>query len=283
MKGALRATIYKPAFNSKGKLLTAAAIGVNGDLKNKVKSLLELGVDIIVLDTAHGHQTRMLQAVAATRSIIGRKRNLVAGNVVTAQATEDLIKAGANIVKVGVGPGAMCTTRMATAAGRPQFKAVVECASRARELGAHVWADGGIRHPRDLALAIAGGASSAVIGSLFAGTYESPADIKEDEEGRFYKENFGMASPRAVANRIHREEAFENARKKYFEEGVSESKIYLREGELSAEDLIDKFTSGLRSALAYTGAGNLEEFYEKAVVGVQTPAGFKEGKPIGNW
>lgn len=283
MKGALRATIYKPAFNSKGKLLTAAAIGVNGNLKNKIKSLLELGVDIIVLDTAHGHQKRMLQAVAATRSIIGRKRNLVAGNVVTAQATEDLIKVGASIVKVGVGPGAMCITRMATAAGRPQFKAVMECASRARELGAYVWADGGIRHPRDLALAIAAGASSAVIGSLFAGTYESPADIKEDEEGRFYKENFGMASTRAVANRIHREEVFEDARKKYFEEGVSESKIYLREGELSAEDLIDKFTSGLRSALAYTGAGNLEEFYEKAVVGVQTPAGFKEGKSIEKW
>ena len=92
-----------------------------------------------------------------------------------------------------------------------------------------------------------------------------------------------MASIRAVANRIHREEAFENARKKYFEEGVSESKIYLREGELSAEDLIDKFTSGLRSALAYTGASNLEEFYEKAVVGVQTPAGFKEGKSIEKW
>src|SRR5437016_7834847 len=112
---------------------------------------------------------------------------VVAGNVVTAAGVDDLIQAGADVVKVGVGPGAMCTTRMMTGVGRPQFSAVAECAEAARELGKHVWADGGIRHPRDIALALAAGASAAMVGSWFAGTYESPGDLLRDEQGRAYK------------------------------------------------------------------------------------------------
>ena len=118
------------------------------------------------------------------------------------------LPAGADIVKVGVGPGAMCTTRMMTAVGRPQFSAVLECAEAARELGAHVWADGGVRYPRDVALALAAGASQVMIGSWFAGTHESPGDLLVDGEGRKYKESFGMASARAVANRTRTESAF---------------------------------------------------------------------------
>ena len=136
---------------------------------------------------------------------------MVAGNVVSAQGTRDLIAAGADIVKVGVGPGAMCTTRMMTGVGRPQFSAVAECAAAARELGKHVWADGGVRHPRDVALALAAGASNVMIGSWFAGTYESPGDLKVDQAGNAYKESFGMASKRAVAARTATETAFDRA------------------------------------------------------------------------
>jgi IMP dehydrogenase len=131
------------------------------------------------------------------------------------------VNAGANIVKVGVGPGAMCTTRMMTGVGRPQFSAVLECSQVARDLGASVWADGGVRHPRDVALALAAGAGNVMFGSWLAGTYESAADTLRDPDGRLYKENFGMASNRAVRNRTRREGVFERARKELFEEGIS--------------------------------------------------------------
>src|SRR5256886_15064069 len=124
------------------------------------------------------------------------------------------------IVKVGVGPGAMCTTRMMTGVGRPQFSAILDCAAEARRLGAHVWADGGVRHPRDVALAIAAGASNVMIGSWFAGTYESPGDLRTDRNGNAYKESFGMASKRAVAARTVTDGAFDRARKALFEEGI---------------------------------------------------------------
>src|ERR1700719_582978 len=137
---------------------------------------------------------------------------LVAGNVVSAGGTRDLVNAGASIVKVGVGPGAMCTTRMMTGVGRPQFSAVLECAARARELGAHVWADGGVRHPRDVALALAAGAANVMIGSWFAGTYESPGDAFRHADGRLYKESFGMASARAVRLRSATDSPFDRAR-----------------------------------------------------------------------
>src|SRR5690606_27324731 len=146
---------------------------------------------------------------------------VVAGNVVTAEGVTDLLEAGADIVKVGVGPGAMCTTRMATGVGRPQLSAVIECAARARELGGHVWADGGIKAPRDVALALAAGASQVVIGTWFAGTYESPGDMQVAPDGRRYKISFGMASFRAVAARTAGESAYQRARKALFEEGIS--------------------------------------------------------------
>src|SRR5206468_6172012 len=152
---------------------------------------------------------------------------VAAGNVVSAAGTRELIHAGADIVKVGVGPGAMCTTRMMTGVGRPQFSAVLECAATARALGKHVWADGGVRHPRDVALALAAGASSVMVGSWFAGTYESPGDLQRDEAGRPYKESFGMASKRAVGARTRGDNAFDRARKGLFEEGISTSRMRL--------------------------------------------------------
>lgn len=276
LKGALRSDIYKPAVDNKNRLLVAAAIGVNGDIVGRAARLIEMGVDIIVLDTAHGYQEKMIQAIKSLRSA-QPKIPIVAGNVVTAQATRDLIAAGASIVKVGVGPGAMCTTRVMTGYGRPQFSAVLECALAAKEMNAHVWADGGIRYPRDVVLALAAGASSVMWGSMFAGTYESVGDVLKDNAGMLYKENFGMASRRAVKKRNTDGSAFEIAKKEFFEEGISTSKQYINPIRPGAEDIIDYVTAGIRSAMAYCGAKTLSDFHENAIVGIQSASGYQEG------
>ena len=277
--GAIRTGIYTPAVDAQGRLRIAAAVGINGDVAAKARALAEAGVDVLVVDTAHGHQAKMLDALSAVAALdLGLP--LAAGNVVSAGGTRDLISAGATIVKVGVGPGAMCTTRMMTGVGRPQFSAVVECAAAAKELGGHVWADGGVRHPRDVALALAAGASNVMIGSWFAGTYESPGDLLMDREGRVYKESFGMASKRAVAARTAGDGAFDRARKTLFEEGISSSKMALDPVRGGVEDLLDHITSGVRSTCTYVGAANLAELHEKVVLGVQSAAGFAEGHPL---
>ena len=277
--GALRATLYQPALDQNGKLRIAAAVGVNGDVAKKVTELIEAGVDLLVVDTAHGHQEKMIEVLKTIRAL-SPKIPIVAGNVVTAEGVRDLIAAGADIVKVGVGPGAMCTTRMQTGVGRPQFSAVLECAAEAKKLGKHIWADGGVRHPRDVALALAAGASAVMIGSWFAGTYESPSDLRVDSQGRLYKESFGMASARAVAARTSGEDIFDRARKALFEEGISTSRMYLDPNHPGVEDLIDDIIAGLRSACTYAGAKNLIEFAERAVIGIQSAAGYAEGRPL---
>jgi IMP dehydrogenase len=276
---ALRSTLYDPALDGRGRLRIAAAVGVNGDVKAKAQQLLEAGVDLLVVDTAHGHQQRMLQALQAVRSL-APPVPVAAGNVVSAEGTRALIEAGADIVKVGVGPGAMCTTRMMTGVGRPQFSAVAECAAAATALGRHVWADGGVRHPRDVALALAAGASSVMIGSWFAGTYESPGDLRTAPDGRTYKDSFGMASARAVANRTSGESSFDRARKALFEEGISTGRMFLDPDRPGVEDLIDAIIAGVRSAFTYAGARTIPEFTERAVVGVQSAAGYAEGRPL---
>ncbi len=276
---ALRAALYEPAVDGNGRLRIAAAIGVNGDVAAKAAAVLDSGVDVLVVDTAHGHQQRMLDALGAVRALRPQVP-IVAGNVVAAEGVRDLIAAGADIVKVGVGPGAMCTTRMMTGVGRPQFSAVLECAAAAREQGKHVWADGGVRHPRDVALALAAGASAVMIGSWFAGTYESPGDLQTTADGRQYKDSFGMASARAVANRTAGEDAFERARKALFDEGISSGRQYLDPQRPGVEDLIDSIVAGVRSACTYAGATNLAEFHERALIGIQSASGYAEGRPI---
>jgi IMP dehydrogenase len=278
--GALRSTIYRPALDAEGRLLTSVAVGINADPVGRATALVRMGVDALVIDTAHGHQTRMLEVVEAVRAACPGTP-IVAGNVVTATGTRELIEAGADIVKVGVGPGAMCTTRMMTGVGRPQFSAVVECADEAARLGKHIWADGGVRFPRDVALALAGGAASVMIGSWLAGTYESAADAVRDTEGKLYKESFGMASNRAVKNRTRTESSIERARKELFEEGISTSRMYLDPERPGAEDIIDEIVAGVRSACTYAGAATIPEFHERAVVGVQSHAGYDEGRPLG--
>ena len=277
--GALRATMYQPALDSNGKLKVAAAVGINGDVASKAKQLLAAGADVLVVDTAHGHQKKMVEALKTIRAL-NPSVPIVAGNVVTAAGTRELIEAGADIIKVGVGPGAMCTTRMQTGVGRPQFSAVLECATEAKKYGKSIWADGGVRHPRDVALALAAGASQVMIGSWFAGTYESPSDLRKDSDGRLYKESFGMASARAVAARTASEDAFDRARKSLFEEGISSSRMYINPARPGVEDLIDEIIAGLRSSCTYSGAANLVEFNEKAVIGIQSAAGYAEGRPL---
>ncbi|HAP77126.1 MAG TPA: GuaB1 family IMP dehydrogenase-related protein, partial [Acidimicrobiaceae bacterium] len=249
-KGALRSTVYRPAVGKDGRLLIAVAVGINGDPAAKAKALLAHGADVLVIDTAHGHQTKTLRAIDAVRSV-APDVPIVAGNVVTAEGTRDLINAGADIIKVGVGPGAMCTTRMMTGVGRPQFSAVLDCAAEAKRLGKEIWADGGVRHPRDVALALAAGAASVMFGSWLAGTYESAADTLRDPDGRLYKESFGMASNRAVKNRSRSETPFERARKELFEEGISTSRMYLHHERPGVEDIIDDIVAGVRSACTY--------------------------------
>ncbi|MDT5008861.1 MAG: dehydrogenase [Mycobacterium sp.] len=278
-RGALRAGLYTPAVDDRGRLRVAAAVGINGDVGAKAVALVEAGVDLLVIDTAHGHQAKMIDAVKSLASLdLGVP--VAAGNVVSAEGTTDLLTAGATIVKVGVGPGAMCTTRMMTGVGRPQFSAVYECAQAASQLGGFVWADGGVRHPRDVALALAAGASNVMIGSWFAGTYESPGDLLLDRDDKPYKESYGMASKRAVAARTAADTAYERARKALFEEGISTSKMSLDPDRGGVEDLLDHITSGVRSTCTYVGASTLPELHEMAVVGVQSAAGFAEGHPL---
>jgi GMP reductase len=278
-RGSVRSSLYRPAVDAAGRLRVGAAIGITGDVSGRADKLLAAGIDVLVLDTAHGHQERMIAALAAVRAL-DPAVPIVAGNVVTADGVRDLVGAGANIVKVGVGPGAMCTTRMMTGVGRPQFSSVLECSLAARDLGAYVWADGGVRHPRDVALAIAAGASNVMIGSWFAGTNESPGELRRDGDGRPFKENFGMASKRAVTRRTVAETAFARARKALFEEGISTSRMYLDPQRPGVEDILDEIVAGLRSACTYAGAATLDEFRERATVGVQSTAGYAEGKPL---
>jgi IMP dehydrogenase len=169
---------------------------------------------------------------------------------------------------------------MQTGVGRPQFTAVLECAEEAKKLGKEIWADGGVRHPRDVALALAAGAAQVMIGSWFAGTYESPSDLRKDSDGRIYKESFGMASARAVAARTSNDDAFNRARKSIFEEGISTSRMYINPNRPGVEDLIDEIIAGVRSSFTYAGAKSINEFHQKAVIGIQSAAGYTEGRPL---
>lgn len=279
LRSAVRQAVYAPALDARGRLRVAAALGITGDVAGRALALAELGVDVLVLDTAHGHQEGMLRAIEAVAALdLGLP--IVAGNVVTAEATRDLVRAGASIVKVGVGPGAMCTTRMMTAVGRPQFSAVLETADAAHQLGAHVWADGGVRYPRDVALALAAGASSVMIGSWFAGTLEAPGVIERGADGALFKQSWGMASAKAVGARFGDRDRWELARKQLFAEGISTSRILLDPLRPGLEDLLDTITTGVRSSFTYAGAQDPVAFRERAVVGVQSAAGYEEGKPL---
>ena len=279
---AVRLELLRPALGPNGKLMVAAAVGISAQAPEMAGRLLEIGVSAIVLDTAHGHQRRMLETIRAVKAVVQDRIPIVAGNVCTAEGTRALIEAGADVVKVNVGPGAMCTTRMQTGAGRPTFTSVLVCAREAKAHGKHVWADGGVKNPRDVALYLAAGAARVMAGTALAGTYESPGDVKEDRDGLLYKENYGMASGRAVSDRTADRDPFERAKKGFFREGISTSRIYMRDGQESVGAILVEMITGVQSAFTYVGARTIEEFSERAVVGVQTPAGYGEGTPHGS-
>jgi len=279
-KNTLRNNIYRPSLDQNWKLNVAVAVWINS-FDEKVSVLYNLGIRIFVLDTAHGYQKSMIENIKKIRSMYGDKITVVAGNVITQEATKSLIQAWADGVKVGIGPWAMCTTRIKTWVGRPQFTAVYKCAQEAKKYGWFVWADGWIKTPRDFILAIVAWANHVMIGTRFAWVFESVGDVKYDEQWLMYKENYGMASKKAVCNRSQNLSKFQQAQKQMFREWISTSRIYIRPWMESVGDIVDECMTGLRSAMTYLGANNLEEFSEKAIVWVQTSAGFIEGTPHG--
>ena len=277
--GALRATLYSPAVDARGRLRVGAAVGVNGDVAAKAKQLLDAEVDVLVVDTAHGHQDKMLvRAARHPRAVaVGADRGRERGH----RGRGPRPGGGRGRHHQGRGrPGRHVHHPDDDRGGAAQFSAVLECAAEASSLGAHVWADGGVRYPRDVALALAAGASAVMIGSWFAGTYESPGDAFRDPDGRLYKENFGMASARAVRLRTASDSAYDRARKELFEEGISAGRMYLDPVRPGVEDLLDMIVAGVRSSCTYAGAADLASFAEQAVVGVQSASGYSEGMPV---
>ena len=255
-----------------GRLLAGAAVGVTEDMLERVAALVEAKVDVIVLDTAHGHSKGVLDAVARIK-LEYPELQIIAGNVATAEATVDLIEAGADCVKVGIGPGSICTTRVVTGIGVPQITAIINCAEAARKYGVPVIADGGIKYSGDITKAIAAGASIIMAGSLFAGAAESPGE-EVLYEGRRYKEYRGMGSMGAMDSGSN-DRYFQENTKKYVPEGV-EGRIHFR-GPLG--DVVYQLMGGLRSGMGYVGSKNIEELQEKARFIKITSASLIENHP----
>ncbi|WP_353093131.1 IMP dehydrogenase [Tissierella praeacuta] len=255
-----------------GRLLAGAAVGVTGDMMERVSALIKSKVDVIVLDTAHGHSKGVLEAVSKIKREYPNLQ-VIAGNVATAEATVDLIKHGADAVKVGIGPGSICTTRVVTGIGVPQITAVINCAKAAKEYDIPVIADGGIKYSGDITKAIAAGANVIMAGSLFAGTDESPGE-EVLYEGRRYKEYRGMGSMGAMDSGS-KDRYFQEDVKKYVPEGV-EGRIHYR-GPLG--DVVYQLIGGLKSGMGYVGAKNIEELQEKARFIKITSASLIENHP----
>lgn len=267
------------------KINVAVAVGVNQmfqeGMDKEIIELYHLGVETFVLDTAHWHQEKMIQAIKKIREIpeLWDKIHILAGNVCTKEATKDLLEAGANGVKVGIWPWAMCTTRMMTWVGRPQFSAILECAEEAKKHNGYVVADGGVKYVRDFCLALLAGAEYVMLGTMFSWTKESVGEIFYDEDDKLFKRNFGMASSKAVVDRNNNVDFFTLASRNLFNEGISTSKIYLREWMATVGEVCEKLISWLKSSLSYSGAKTLKEFTEKGRYGVQNSSWFKEGTP----
>lgn len=272
----VRNEIYSPSLNKNWQLDIAVALSVNG-YKNYIDEIIKSGVNTIFLDTAHGYTSKMLDAIKDVRD---RYNDIiiVAWNIMSGEWARDLIQAWANWVKVWIWPGAMCTTRMMTWVGRPQFTAVNESSVAARENGWFAIADWWIRHPRDLALSLAAWATHVMLWTLLSGTYESPGDIKTDSDWKLYKENYGMASGKAVSWRTNKLTKFEQAKRNRYQEWISKSKIY---NVKPLWDIVDKFRTGLESSISYSWATDIEQFYDKAIIWVQTQAWFAEWTPHG--
>lgn len=266
--------------DKKGRLMVGAAVGVKEDTLARTDELLKAGADVIVIDVAHGHNSRAIETTKLLRKTFGSKIEIIAGNIATPEAARDLAKAGADGLKVGIGPGAACTTRIVTGVGVPQLTAIMDVAKEAAKLGVPFIADGGIKNSGDLAKALAAGANTAMIGNLLAGTKESPGEYIL-ERGVAYKYYRGMASYEASAEktRIDGGVAGGGQADGFFRspEGASGRVPYRGEVSMVVTDLV----SGLRSSMSYLGAKNLNEFQKNAEFIRQTPAGILESGPHG--
>ena len=260
------------AKDEEGRLLCGAAVGVTGNMMERVEALVKANVDVITLDTAHGHSKGVLDAVTEIKKIYPELQ-VIAGNVATAEATEDLIKAGADCVKVGIGPGSICTTRVVAGVGVPQLTAVMDCAEMGRKYGIPVIADGGLKYSGDIVKALAAGASVAMMGSLFAGCEEAPGEL-EIYQGRSYKVYRGMGSLAAM-EKGSKDRYFQEGNKKLVPEGV-EGRVAFK-GYVA--DTIFQIMGGIKSGMGYLGSKDLDTLYETATFVVQTAAGFRESHP----
>ena len=260
------------AKDEKGRLLCGAGVGVTGNMMERIEALVKAQVDVIVLDTAHGHSQGVLDAVRKIKEVYPELQ-VIAGNVATAEAVEDLIKAGADCVKVGIGPGSICTTRVVAGIGVPQLTAVMDCAEIGRKYGIPVIADGGLKYSGDIVKALAAGASTVMLGSLLAGCDEAPGAI-EIYQGRNYKVYRGMGSLAAMESGS-KDRYFQEGNKKLVPEGVEGRVAY--KGYVA--DTIFQLIGGLKSGMGYCGARNFDELYEKGRFVVQTAAGYKESHP----
>ncbi|WP_322908127.1 IMP dehydrogenase [Paenibacillus campi] len=260
------------AKDAQGRLLVGAAIGVSNDAFARAEALVNAGVDLIVVDSAHGHHINILDAVRKLRSMFP-ELTIVAGNVATGEATRDLIQAGASIVKVGIGPGSICTTRVIAGIGVPQITAIYDCANVAREYGVPIIADGGIKYSGEITKALAAGASAVMLGSMFAGTEESPGE-SEIYQGRRFKVYRGMGSMAAM-KQGSKDRYFQDDDKKLVPEGIEGRVAY--KGPLS--ETVHQLIGGLRSGMGYCGTGNLEELRNDTQFIRITGAGLRESHP----
>ncbi len=260
------------AKDEKGRLLCGAAVGVTKDMMERVDALVKAKVDVVTIDTAHGHSQGVLEAVKQVKKAYPDLQ-VIAGNVATAEATEDLIKAGADCVKVGIGPGSICTTRIVAGVGVPQLTAVMDCVEVGRKYGIPVIADGGIKYSGDIVKAMAAGACAVMMGSLLAGCEEAPGET-EIYQGRSYKVYRGMGSLAAMACGS-KDRYFQEGNKKLVPEGVEGRVAY--KGLVS--DTIFQLLGGIRSGMGYLGSKDFETLYQTATFVTQTANGLRESHP----
>ena len=266
-----------PAVDNQGRLLDAAAVGVTSDTFERAESLLEAGADAIVIDTAHGHSAGVLRKIKEIREHFPNA-TLIAGNVATGEGTAALFDAGVDVVKVGIGPGSICTTRIVAGVGVPQITAIYDAASVAQKYGKKIIADGGIKYSGDVVKALAAGGNAVMLGSMFSGTTEAPGTIFTNE-GKQFKSYRGMGSVGAMSQQ-------HGSSDRYFQGGVNEANKLVPEGvealvpyKGDVSNIIYQIDGGLRAGMGYVGAGTIEELIENSQFVQITNAGLRESHP----
>lgn len=266
-----------PAVDNQGRLLAAAAVGVTSDTFERAESLLEAGADAIVIDTAHGHSAGVLRKIKEIREHFPNA-TLIAGNVATGEGTAALFDAGVDVVKVGIGPGSICTTRIVAGVGVPQITAIYDAASVAQKYGKKIIADGGIKYSGDVVKALAAGGNAVMLGSMFSGTTEAPGTVFTNE-GKQFKSYRGMGSVGAMSQQ-------HGSSDRYFQGGVNEANKLVPEGvealvpyKGDVSNIIYQIDGGLRAGMGYVGAGTIEELIENSQFVQITNAGLRESHP----